>query len=320
MKTISKLNKSGTYTMQNKSVDGMTVTVMVQALPAQVIPFAIGDMLDLDAMQLRCILKRGGNETEIFNHTLRQLIILSYLTQSTYQWISNMGINWISYTASTGMVPLRFDFGGPITLTGDDTLTITYMLNDSFWLGYSGANAGHLDSGSCYIEIDECETSDVEFYIPITKSWAIETNQNVVTLPLGSNIMTLVYANYDNTFIDPAHAIINSVSLKTNTISKEETFNELSNKQQSYYDDPWKAFMRFQNWVFYDGSDEIDNVTLTLNLNSSRVLASKNWILARAFYSDNATITRGETLQAAKTAAADLKGVYDHSLTHKRRN
>lgn len=310
MYTINTNTRANHYKVRNKWIDGFTMSVFLTSLGGG---FVGTVQIDPTALQLIGTLKRNGAETVMFNHTLRQLVILSHLTTNTYNFIKN-GVQVLFTLSSaagidTALMGLRFDFGGPICLIGDDEFTLRYQLNDGF---FGGAAAG-VNNALSFIELDETESTTVEYFIPITHAYVIEAGQNTLSFALGDNVQSIVFANYDKGSATTANQIINSLSLKSKQLSKEDDYLEILTKNFSYYPTMAEAINRYQNFVIYQGHDDLDGVTLNMNLNSANVTASNNWILSRNGVSDDWLVTRGHMIEQKKDSE-QLGGRYNPAL------
>lgn len=308
MINISKQNPQSTTSMKNKWIDGFTLSILLTTLFGSI----TANPVDTEQLQLKGTLKRNGAEIEMFNHTLKNLVILSHLKSSTYDFLAPFTLLYTGTPApgiDTFIVPLRFDFGGPLNLIASDEFVLEWTLNQGFF----NASA-NLDMNACYIAMDETETSEIEFFVPITRSKVIEGTQDNPTYSLGDNITTIILANYDKTSFNLADRVIKTVRLKSDKLNKNDSFDELITKAISYYSTPNEMASRLQNWIIYNGADELDNVDLNISTNPSNVTSSKNYILWRTFYTDNWLVTRAMALKEQSEIKADKKGSFNPSL------
>lgn len=308
MINISNQNPQSTQSFKNKSIDGFTTSILFTTNSG-----GIGSTpLDTEQLQLKGTLRRNGSEIEMFNHTLKNLVLLSHIKSSTYDFLLNGVVIQVG-SAGGGIdsyiVPLRFDFGGTINLIGDDEFILEWQLNSGFF-----SASANLNLNTCYISVDDAESSDIEYYVPITRSKVIEGSQDNPTYSLGDNIMNLMLVNYDKTGFNLADRVVKTLRLKSDKITKNDTFDELLTKAISYYTAPSEALVRNQNWIVYQGAEELDNVELNLSLNSANVTSSKNYILWRTFYTDNWLVTRGTALKDKADSKSDKKGTFNPAL------
>lgn len=304
MVNISTQNPQSVYSIRNKFVDGLTLNVVTGG-SGNLASVAT----DLTQLQLKATLKRGGNEVVLFNTTAKNILIMSLIFSPLYYYIFyNSQAQTLVAGPTKILQPYRIDFGGPINLTQNDELIIEWQLNSSFF------SATNLSLSASYIEMDECETTDIEYITPVLDVKVIEGSQQNPTYSLGDNVLSIILANYDKTDILEASAVVNSIKLSSNQMGKNDNYRELLCKLFSYYPDLTQAALRVQNFALYAGSDELDGVSLDLNLNTSNVTSSKNFVLTRSFITSDWLVTRAETILAAKNARSDKKGQYDASL------
>ena len=306
MINISLQNPSSTQSFKNKWIDGFTFSTIINTV-------GMGGFgpnpIDYEQLQLKGTLKRNGQEIELFNHTLKNLVILGNIKSPTYNFLNSNTVVYLNALGQTALSPIRFDLGGPINLIGNDEFILEWTLNTT----YFNTVAGVVPSTS-YITVDETETCGVEYFVPITRSKVIEGSQDNPTYSLGDNVMTIVLANYDKTDFLTANQVVKTIRLKSDKVNKNDDFNELITKSMSYYSTASEAGLRLQNWVIYDGADELDNVDLNISTNSANVVSSKNYVLWRTFYTDNWLVTRAETLRSALDSKADKKGTFNPAL------
>lgn len=314
MVNISNQNPQSTLSIKNKSIDGFTTSVLFTTLAGGL----ASQPTDYEQLQLKGTLKRNGQEIEMFNHTLKNLIILSHIKTPTYEFLSP-GSFLLVGTAGGGVdsyiVPLRFDFGGTINLIGSDEFVLEWQLNPGFFI--QGTN---LNTSACYISLDETESSEVEYFVPITRSKVIEGSQDNPSYSLGDNVLNIILANYDKLDFDLSNRVVKTLRLKSDKITKNDTFDELLTKAVSYYPVAYSFGVRLQNWVIYQGADELDGVELNLSLNSANVTSSKNYVLWRTFYTDNWLVTRATALSEMAIAKSDKKGNFNSALLDQQLN
>jgi hypothetical protein len=302
MVNISLQNPQSVLSLKNKWIDGFTLATQVKA--SSTVPFCV---FDPEQLTLKATLRRNGQEIEMFNHTLKNLVILSHLRTTTYRSLNPNFFIALDVMNTIGLNTLRFDFGGPLNLIGDDELLLEWSLNSTYF--QSG-----IDSANSFISLDETECTDVEYFVPITRSKVIEGSQDNPSYSLGDNVMSIVIANYDKASIYTADSVIKTLRLKTEKFAKNDTFNELLAKGVSYYSDINEFFARYQTFQVYSGADELDGVELNLSLNSANVTSSKNYVLWRTFYTDNWLVTRATTISEQMNQKADKKGTFNSAL------
>lgn len=309
MFSISNQNKIGRVSVMNKTINGYTVTLY----PTSNSGGFSGTVHDTTALNLKGILKRNGGSVEMFNTSLKNLVTLGYIKNPAFEYIQSPGAVFtqaISGSVVTGIVPLRFDFGGVINLIGADEFVLEWQLNDGFW-------GSSVNQSSSSIEIDECDDIGEEYFTPVTKVIVIEANQQNPTYSLGDNVIAIVLANYDKATAMANIAVMNSISLNSKTLTKNDTYREVLNKNLNYYSNSTEGAMRVQNFILYQGDEELDNVSLNLNLNPSNVTAAENFILYRAFVTNDWLVTRASILRDARIAAADAKGAFNSTFASK---
>lgn len=305
MINISATNPTSRYTVRNKSIDGFTIT-----------PVLVGggnlssSYLDLTQLQLKITLRRNGSETVLANTTLQNLAMMSEFFGPLWSFIFPT-VTGVSLLAgpTKAMVPLRIDLGGAINLTGNDELTVEWQLNNTAFF-----TATNVTAASSFIQLDECETQEIEWITPVMSVSVIEGSQQNVSYNLGENILSVLLLNYDKTTVLDGAAVVNNIQLSSNRVNKNDNYYELLTKQYSYHSTSAEAVTRVQNFCIYSGGDEIDNVKLDLNLVTGNVTSSKNFVLTRSFITDNWLVTRATMLQSQRDATADQKGSFEESL------
>lgn len=309
MINISTQNPNSTKSFRSKWIDGFTVGVR-NTSNAGGLSSAPNDF---EQLTLKGTLRRGGRELEIFNHTLKLLVLMSHLKSATYDFLNSGGASFIDYgtvgTVEYNLVPLRFDFGGPLNLIDSDEFVLEWTLNTGFFVAGSGIN-----SSASYIQIDETETTEVEYFVPITRTKVIEGSQDNPTWELGDNIMQVNIFNYDKFDYLSTSQVIKNVSFKSDKVNKNDNIDELITKAISYYPTPAEAALRKQNFIIYEGKEELDGVSLNLSLNSANVTSSKNYIAWRTFYTDDWLTTRAGVLESNLQAKSDKKGSFNPNL------
>jgi hypothetical protein len=319
-RTLSKQSKQGTYVVMNKRIDGFTSYVDLVSLAGGFSPVTTGDLINPDELIFTGTLSRDGEEYELFSHTLRQLVIASYLLGNPYLFLIDGFQTYVSYgtvgAIDYGIMPLRFDLGGPLNLMGSDRFSLRWQLNDAFFLGNAGTNLGNLDSTNTSVEIDECETTEIEYFIPKFTAYVIDTNQNNFQVNAGDNVLEMLFINYDKqSSYTEANAVLNSLSIKTNHgYSKDETQKELITKAASYFPTVTEFLNRRQSFCLYAAEDELDGVIINMSLKSSNVNAGKNWIFVRSAIANDGTRSRGNSIAALDNAREDKFGSFNPAV------
>lgn len=308
MINLSTQNPQSSIRIRNKSIDGFTMAVIYGGS---------GNLsniaTDLTQLQLKGTLRRNGSEVVMFNSTAKNLLIMSLILNPLYYYIAVPSVIQNTVAGPTqGVQPFRFDFGGAINLIGNDEFILEWQLNSTFFA------ATNLSLSASYVQIDECETTDIEYFTPIFTTQVIEANQQNPSFSLGDNVLSVILANYDKTDYLTTTAVVNNIKLSGKSggfnVSKNDNFFELMVKSASYYQTIAEAAVRLQNWILWSGGDELDGASLDLNLNTANVTSSKNFVLTRSFITSDWLVTRGLELKARKDASADNKGNYDESL------
>jgi hypothetical protein len=312
MINISTQNPTSQMSIRNKSIDGFTFTPF---LKAGVGGFNLGfEWVNSTAFQLKGVLRRGGQEITLFNETLKNLVLLSHLRNNVYYALDPFGNGFVyqNLASTEGILPMRFDFGGCLNLVGDDEFIISWQLNSGFF-----NPAVNIDTAQSYISLDETETDEIEYITPITYTQVIEANQTNPTYSLGDNVLNIILANYDKPSFLTSEKVVNSLKLTSDKLSKDDSYNEIVTKAISYYPTIAEAGNRYQNWIVYQGVEELDNVQLNLNLQTANVNASKNFVLVRRFITSSWLVTRATMIEANRNAKAEKKGSYNSSLVER---
>lgn len=306
MINISTLNPQSKIDITNKWIDGFTTSIFVTSGGGAF----TGNLHDLTQLTFKGVLKRNGQETVLFQNTLKNLLIMSLLLNPLYYHIA-VPTAFVNQNAgaTTGIVPFRFDFGSPLNLIGDDKFTLEWQLSTTFFP--SGSN---ISTSASYIQLDTCETTDIEYETPIFRSIVVEANQQDYNYSLGDNVMAIIFANYDKTDVLSTSAVINQMQLNSDKVNKQDNYNELITKAYSYYPTLAEADLRLQTFLFYQSNIELDNVNLNMQYNTTNVNSSKNFILVRSFVTSEWLRTRAGALENIRMASADAKGDFNPSL------
>jgi len=301
MISISTQNPQSQYVIRNKSISGFSFAVLITTGSGA--PSAAP--IDPDKFQLKATLNRKGFEgVELFNTTLRNLVLLGYLENVVFDMLGSYAI---LTTGSKYLVPLKISLGGPLNLKADDELTVEWQLGDGFFVAASDVVAA-----TSSIQLDEIETTETEYFIPLTKVKVIEQGQSNPTYGLGDNVLRIVFRQDDKTTTLTADAVINNISLQTKQgLTKNDNYNEILVKNFALYPTVAEFAARKQNFVLYTGEDELDGVQLALNLNSTNVNSSKNWILWNTFITSDELVTRGAMIDEKKSIESDKKGSFN---------
>jgi len=298
MINISTNNPQSNIEIKNKNVSGLTLNVAVTTGTGA----PSGSPIDADKLQLTATLIRGGVPKQLFNTTLKNLVTLDYLANPIWNFLKTA---YLTLGTTSYLIPLRVDFGGALNLKGDDILRIDWQLNSGFAVAAS-------DVTNAVIAMDEVETTETEYFTPIKEVIVIQANQENPSFSLGENVMKIVFRQDDKTSIASANAVINSINLQTKQgLTKQDTYNEILTKNQSYYPNTTEFGYRVQNFILYAGADELDGVQLGFNLNPGNVNSSKNFILVQRFETSDEQVTRGMAIEAKKDAESEKKGSYN---------
>lgn len=312
MVNISSQNPTSRYAVRNKWIDGFTFTPVLTGSGN-----LGGTWLDLTQMTMKGTLTRNGVSNTLFNTTLLNLLIISLIMNPLWFYMFPTVTGGLHLIAgpTKALVPLRFDLGGPLNLTDNDEFAVEWNLNPTSFF-----TATNVTVASCYIQMDECETAEIEWVTPFLDVTVIEGTQQQISYSLGDNVLSVLLVNYDKTanYTYDANQVVNMLVLTGQCAGKQygknDNFYEILTKNYSYYPTYQEAGYRYQNWIVYSGGDELDAVKLDLTLNIANVTSSKNFVLVRRFFTDNWLVSRATLLRDIKDSSKDDKGKYDDSL------
>lgn len=306
MFVINRMNPTSLGKINNKTIDGFTFLVYLNTLTA----FAAGALIDPNEMRVTGTLRRQGQAPLVlFNETLKTMIIMSHLRSNAYLYLNGVTRILLNAGATDCMLPFRFDLGGPINLIGSDEFELAWVMNTGFFADVS------VNALASYIEVDETESNEIEYITPITHSQVIEANQTNPTFNLGSNIMTVILRNDDKTSLLQTARVVNSIKFTSDKVNKDDTWSELLCKAISYYSTITEAGARYQNWIVYDGSEDLDRVSLNCSMNSANLTSSNNYVLWRSYETSDWLRTRADLLQQVKNAKNDNKARINPAFT-----
>jgi hypothetical protein len=302
---MSQLVKNGetkTEKIQNETLDGVNFGVVLSKIAHADLMTA--KWVSLAAIFVRIILVRKGVRHDIVTGNLKALVIESALNSSVLGMALENG-EFVSMTDETmgnaemGLLPLRVNFGAVLNLRGDDCLEVETSIEPSFINRVTYPNH-RLDENRTFVMVTSNEAVGVETHIPFIQLSAITNSDNRIQKNLGSSVTSVSLISLDSTGFGYNKKIVKNVTLKADKIYLNDDFEALITKQFNAFDTLGVANKRAQNFNIYSGV-ELDQCSLDLSLHEDRVVAGKNWIVWRYFYTDASMLKLAQVTQELHT-------------------
>lgn len=294
MSRVVKFGEQQTIDIMSNSVNGITLTLYAQADTVNV-PFS-ANLLNLTAVQVKCTLYRGNRSFTIFNDNLRNLYARSVYGSQVWKAFSTGDSSDVAYTLVAAgvaakqqvVLPIYIVLPGIINLKGSDKLITEVNLPSS------AAGAG-VDTSVSNILFDYMEGVGVEWAIPQINSQVIQANVSSFQQSLGSFVTSAWLFNFDKRSYLESDRVVSSMQLSSDKWQRVDEANELLTKAsiQGYMP---VGYDFYQSFLLYSGK-ELNNVNLSLNLNTNNVNASQNWIIWDSFQTDPAVVKRAISMQ-----------------------
>ncbi len=311
---IIKAGETKTEKYQGVTLDGINFNVMLKKLASET-PMSTA-WVSLAAVFVRATLSRGAKRHELFSGSLKAFAIESAFNASTLGMALETG-DFVDLTddsfgsAEMGSLPLQIDLGAVLNLRKSDVLEVEISVEPNFI--NSIAYPDHkLDENQTFIEVTANEAIGVETHIPFISMYALTNSDNRVVKNLGDNVTSVSIINLDRTGYGYNEKIVKNLTLNADKIYINDNFETLVLKQMNAYNNLSVAGKRSQNFNIYEGI-ELDKVTADLNLHNERIIAGKNFLMFRHFYTDS------DILQLAKVTQEihQIKGAAKVGVTSK---
>lgn len=255
-------------------------------------------LLTLESIQCKGKLTRHGKEFTLFSMSLRELLFISNWRKDLFRQFSVSQYSTAQILVAKGVatkqsinVPYYIDFGGFINLKNDDKFEfIMDIPNGSYNL--------NINTTTSQLQVDFEYGIGIEVATPYyTTSQIIAASENW-PYDLKPKTDFVLFANYDKTDYLTASQVVSSLDFKSDVKSYSRQINQMSLDQQlGGYRPTTPNYEAYQSLEIYDGPC-IQSGRVNLTLNSGNVVASKNVIISRYFYSDEYLINRASQIQS----------------------
>lgn len=304
---IVKVAETKENTFKDSTIDGILFNVYMLA-DAVNVPIVAADFLPQNVI-VKCILYRNKEEITIVQNNLMILGLYSSLNYGINNWARG---NVIVYpgvaTASSKLISLFMDFGGPINVKEDDELYIEVTVGQT---AFSSA----MDLGVSFVEFNPNFAIGYEFGTPMIKSKVVQAQENSQKFSIGDNCIKLAFLNFDLDNIS-TQAIV-TASVQSDQWQVSLNFFDLLNRHWNRLVSPTieyrygntqpvtvgnQAFPYLplypQSVIIHVGEKEnpkdIDNCLLDLSLNGEFVNASQNYVVSTVFRGTKSLVARAE--------------------------
>jgi len=301
---------NATLNVQNKSINGVRFAVQLQAA---VVNVAVNNANFSPAnVKVLVNLMRGGKKHRIVETTLDVIGRENSIRNAGWDVVAG-GQGLVLRTQGAAvfgrtLLPYEINFHSGLVLRGDDTLEIQLQTNGSTY-------AAALDQTNSQIEFSEIQCDCEEYGIPKFDVRSINTGDNVHNVQMADNVKAVTFINLGAATIDETAAIISTVNISGPDINSNLSYWELlaqrNNDMQFIPSGVANTTSRGQSFVICEGND-LDDLNITINLNSANVAGAQNWVIVRYLETDALTMelssTRQKERHAKKAARVGVAG------------
>lgn len=301
---------NATLNVQNKSVNGIRFAVQLQAATAATA--IIPQNFSPSNVKVLINLMRGGKKHRIVESTLDVLGRENSIRNAGWDIIAGYQLLPLRLNAAgviqRSLFPVEINFHSGIVLRGDDVLEIQLQTNGSTYT--NGITPGvTIDQNNSQIEFSEIQCDCEEYGIPKFDVRAINTGDNVHNVQMADNVKSVTFINLNATDTLEANSLISSVNISGPDINQSLSYWELLTQRNNDMDYiPLSTISgvaattsRAQSFVITEG-DDLDDLNVTINLNSAAVLGAQNWVIVRYLETDPVTIELAKVRQQEKGA------------------
>lgn len=292
---IINFGTSPTDRVQNKTVRGIAFTTKL--IHAALNTAFVANDFDYSQIILKVTLMRNGRAYILAQDNLRNLVAGSnyfnplFLTAKGFlnglQVIAAHGVGANAQAISQVMV----DFGCPVNVHGRDVLIAEVQCP----LG--AISQANVNSNTSTIQMDWVIGVGSEFAIPFMKCYTLQASEQNQNVPMGDNIVDIVFLNYDKANHLSATSVISSATLKNDKYQPSWYYDQLIGRKNQSFPTSAEADLRYQSFCIYDNDRvDLDGCELHLQLNPTQVAASQNVVYYRGYFHDPGTFERGHAL------------------------
>jgi hypothetical protein len=245
-------------------------------------------------------LKRRGRVIDILNGPILPFAQASGFFGANFEEIKGQGTpvlrQLVAAAASTDEILLQTCFiklHDVINLTEDDVLEFEIQVP-------SGAAAATVSQAESEILWDFIEGIGNGASVPFMTAESIRASESNTPVTLGSNIVEAFFINNEKAGITTANKVINTVSISSDKLNRNDTVEELIAKRAAMFDDSDEADSRDNCFLLFStllekhsgGDVRLNKANLRMTFTAANVTAGKNWVVTRGYHNDATTFNR----------------------------
>lgn len=296
MKTV-RVGENEALTIKKKTVKGISLVFYAEAALVAVGLNAAD--FDLSKIQVKCTLRRNGQQATLFADMLQVLALESAWFHDRYTNYHAIGasdtlLEMVASGVATKeivLMPVYIDLGGIIECEDDDEL--------SFQMQFPAASlSADINTSNSYCLVDFDETIGVERAIPYIETQSVKVNETTESVSLTDNVTSITFINLDKTDLLEASKVLDGITIAGDYYHNTDTHYQLHERRLRSLPIPGMNADRGQSFRVLDGLDlsgnDLDAGTIDLQLNGANVNGGKNYLVIRKFTSDLRQLVRSE--------------------------
>ncbi len=296
---IVKAGESRQDTLRSGTYDSISLIAYLAGQTANTAINAAGYNPSL--VNVKCLLKRNGKNTTIFQDNLQLLGIFNSYRKGYSNFIN--GVDKVYPAAGVKPVKLRpvtLYFGSPLRINPGDELVIEITPASTVFTHAT------VDGAASYIEFYANETVGYELGVGVTTCEVIQAASNKQSFNPGDFVNDLMIVNLDkDTLTDE---VITNFQLSSDKLNLGLSFNQLL-ERNSMFDTEGMPYrygtavpvtlasqdvfrgLPFNPQTFVISKDiELNNVRIDMSFNSSQVANAQNYVIYRRLITDRKTL------------------------------
>src|SRR5437763_9586444 len=220
-----RLSDHNSDILRNRSTDKIVGRILVSGSNAGDIGTQINSILH--ATQIKLVLRRGGEETVIFQDKMGLIALLSSLYRPLFPTILDYvhkysGVypytnDYLFGQGSSTVLPFILDLGCIINLGGNDELFLDATCTAQQLSTVTNAN----------INFEFEEAVGVGDHIMCTRFESVPPGQSSWNRDLGNNVCTIAFINLDNAAVDASTAPISDIQVNADKVSLSDSYYDL---------------------------------------------------------------------------------------------
>jgi len=289
-----RLSDHNSDILRNRSTDKIVGRILVSGSNGADIGTQINAILH--ATQIKLVLRRGGEETVIFQDKMGLIALLSSLYRPLFPTILDYvhkysGVypytnDYLFGEGSATVLPFILDLGCIINLGGNDELFLDATCTAQQLSTVTNAN----------INFEFEEAVGVGDHIMCTRFESVPPGQSSWNRDLGNNVCTIAFINLDNAAVDASTAPISDIQVNADKVSLSDSYYDLLLRRYVMCNDAETAKKSYNNFIIYHGT-ELDKVKLNFSLVSAAVNQGKNFVAHRFFVTDEKLLAKADGMR-----------------------